>query len=208
MTDKPHKNVYVALAAAQMNMSAVVKGATNPHFKTKYADLADVMNVVIPALNAQGVAVLATIQTVGGQQFMRTTLMHGETETGIDCDVHLMVAKSDMQSMKSATTYAKRIGIESLCGIAPEDDDGNAAKEGAEKFKAEQQEAYEASHNKERTFAIDRLSSAPDLAALQTVWRSLGEMQKDQAVIDAKEDFKGVLQPKVPAAPIDDNIPY
>jgi len=71
-----------------------------------------------------------------------------------------------------------------------------------------QQEAIEAAHNKERAFAISRLSSAPDLAALQTVWRSLGEMQKDQAVIDAKEDFKGVLQAEVSAAPIDDNIPY
>jgi hypothetical protein len=36
-----------------------------------------------------------------------------------------------MQGYKSATTYAKRIGLESLSGVAPEDDDGNAAARAA-----------------------------------------------------------------------------
>jgi hypothetical protein len=58
---------------------------------------------------------------------MVTTLTHGSSETEISCGVPLIVSKNDMQGMKSATTYAKRIGVESLTGIAPEDDDGNAA---------------------------------------------------------------------------------
>jgi hypothetical protein len=47
--------------------------------------------------------------------------------------VPLIVNKNDMQGMKSATTYAKRIGLESLTGIAPEDEDGNAAAKAAPK---------------------------------------------------------------------------
>lgn len=126
-----HKNIYIALAAAQMEMGTVVKGAVNPHFKSKYADLADVMQVALPALNKHGVAAWHSVVTADGQTQMRTTLSHGESDTHIACDVPLLVAKNDMQGMKSATTYAKRIGIESLTGIAPEDDDGNAAAKSA-----------------------------------------------------------------------------
>ena len=122
-----HKNVYVALAAAQAVMGTVVKGAINPHFKSKYADLADVVSVALPALNANGIALFHQIVKVDGEPSMRTVLAHGATDTEVFCDVPLIVAGNNMQAMKSATTYAKRIGVESLTGLAPEDDDGNAA---------------------------------------------------------------------------------
>lgn len=119
-----HKNIYEALCAAQSEFGTVTKGATNPAFKSKYADLSDVAGVVIPALNKHGVAVFHYM--VEGPA-MRTEFVHASTETRVACDVPLIVNKNDMQGMKSATTYAKRIGLESLSGIAPEDDDGNAA---------------------------------------------------------------------------------
>ena len=128
-----HKNIYIALAAAQTEMGPVVKGAVNPHFRSKYADLADVMQVALPALNKHGIAPWHSTVFADGTTIMRTTLSHGESDTHINCDVPLIVAKNDMQGMKSATTYAKRIGIESLTGIAPEDDDGNAAAKAAPK---------------------------------------------------------------------------
>ena len=137
MTD--HKNIYMALAAAQGDMGKVVKGATNPQFKSKYANLSDVMQVVIPALNSHGVAPWHSIVVVNETNYMRTTLSHGSTETHINCDVPLLVSKADMQGMKSATTYAKRIGIESLTGIAPDDDDGNDAAKSAVDGQAEQE---------------------------------------------------------------------
>ena len=128
-----HKNVYQALAAAQAGMGTVVKGSVNPAFKSKYADLADVMSVVVPAVTAQGMALFHTMIRDEYGLAMRTTLIHGESDTRIDCDVPLIVVKNDMQGMKSATTYAKRIGVESVTGIAPEDDDGNAAAKAAPK---------------------------------------------------------------------------
>lgn len=126
-----HPNVFVALAAAQAGMGTVVKGAVNPAFKSRYADLADVVAVVVPALSAQGIAMFHSMARDDHGLMMRTTLYHGATDTRIDCDVPLIVSKNDMQGMKSATTYAKRIGLESLTGIAPEDDDGNAAAKAA-----------------------------------------------------------------------------
>lgn len=128
-----HKNIYMALCAAQSNMGKVVKGATNPAFKSKYADLADVVSVAIPALTEQGIAMFHMMARDEHGAVMRTMLVHGASETSVSCDVPLIINKNDMQGMKSATTYAKRIGLESLTGIAPEDDDGNAAAKAAPK---------------------------------------------------------------------------
>lgn len=131
-----HKNIYMALGAAQANMGKVVKGATNPAFKSKYADLADVVSVAVPALTEQGIAMFHMMVRDEQGAVMRTMLVHGASETSISCDVPLIINKQDMQGMKSATTYAKRIGLESLTGIAPEDDDGNAAAKAAPKAEA------------------------------------------------------------------------
>ena len=129
-----HKNIYTALAAAQTDMGGVKKGSVNPAFKSKYADLADVVAAVSPALNAQGIAFFHVATSVDGERVMRTVLAHGPSDTRIECDVPLIVTKNDMQGYKSATTYAKRIGLESLTGVAPADDDGNAAAKAAPRY--------------------------------------------------------------------------
>ena len=122
-----HKNIHMALAAAQAEMGGVKKGSVNPAFKSKYADLADVVQAVSGALNAQGIAFYHVPASDGTERVMRTVLAHGASDTRIECDVPLIVTKNDMQGYKSASTYAKRIGLESLTGVAPEDDDANAA---------------------------------------------------------------------------------
>lgn len=131
-----HKNIYMALCAAQAGMGKVVKGATNPAFKSRYADLADVVSVAVPALTEQGIAMFHYMLRDEQGAVMRTMLVHGASETSVSCDVPLIINKNDMMGMKSATTYAKRIGLESLTGIAPEDDDGNAAAKAAPKIEA------------------------------------------------------------------------
>jgi len=131
-----HKNVEMALAAAQSEMGALVKGKANPFFKSKYADLSDVVDAARPALNAHGISYYHTMRNMEGSEYMVTILAHGQSDTRIECAVPLVNAGKDMQTMKSATTYAKRIGLESLTGIAPEDDDGNAAAQGAKQQRA------------------------------------------------------------------------
>lgn len=127
-----HKNIYSALCAAQAEFGKVQKGSTNPAFKSRYADLADVAGVVIPTLSAHGVAVLHYLINDDKGMSMRTEFVHAASESRVSCDVPLIVDKNNMQGMKSATTYAKRIGLESLSGVAPDtDDDGNAAAKAA-----------------------------------------------------------------------------
>jgi hypothetical protein len=122
-----HRNVFMALVAAQQEMSAPLKDATNPAFRSKYADLSSVVNAVAPALNKHGVCFVHYTLREDGREFMVTALVHGESETKVECAIPVIVGKNDMQGYKSATTYAKRIGLESVTGVAPEDDDGNAA---------------------------------------------------------------------------------
>ena len=51
-----HKNIYDALSSAQSEMGKALKDATNPHFKSKYADLASVMDACMPSLTKNGIA--------------------------------------------------------------------------------------------------------------------------------------------------------
>ncbi len=53
-----HKNIATALASAQTKMGKALKDATNPHFRSKYADLGSVMDACMPALNEAGIAVI------------------------------------------------------------------------------------------------------------------------------------------------------
>ena len=198
-----HKNIYIALSAAQSEMGPVVKGATNPHFRSKYADLSDVMSVALPALNRHGIAAWHSVVSADGMQSMRTTLSHGESDTHISCDVPLIVGKNDMQGMKSATTYAKRIGIESLTGIAPEDDDGNAAAKGAPVV--DEMAAFRKALDDAKR-AIARETTMDGLVAL---WQSFDPAVKaDGGVIKCKDARKAELAPKPSADIGDDEIPY
>ena len=203
-----HKNIYSALCAAQQEFGQVTKGSTNPAFKSKYADLADVANVVIPTLSRHGVAVL---HYMAGENLnaMRTEFVHAISETSVSCDVPLIVDKNNMQGMKSATTYAKRIGLESLSGIAPEDDDGNAAVKAAPAPRQQAKPAPDRSDAAEK--AKGYLSEADTVADLAERWGKLPkETQRIAAVISAKDARKAELTPKEPEqSPItDDEIPY
>jgi hypothetical protein len=133
-TVSDHANIYAALAAAQAMFATVKKGSVNPAFKsperpkgTLYADLADVVAAVAPALSANGIAYYHYIP-VENERVMVTALVHAKSESRVECAVPLLVSTQNMHGFKSATTYAKRIGLESVTGVAPEeDDDGNAA---------------------------------------------------------------------------------
>lgn len=205
-----HKNVYVALAQAQAEMGPLVKGSVNPAFKSKYADLADLTAAVREPLTRNGLSFYHSM-VLGDRDLMRTSLVHGESDTRIDCDVPLIVDRNNMQGMKSATTYAKRIGLESVTGIAPEDDDGNAAAKAApvvEDRPAPKDNARAAQNASPA--AINYLAEAESLPDLKTRWDNLPTAMKSlDAVKDAKEAAKERLSKTATlAAELADEIPY
>ena len=132
MTEKTqHKSLYAALAAAQAEMGRAAKDSNNPHFKSKYADLASVMDACMPALSRHGIAVLQPAFDEGGERYVKTIFVHGESGESAECRVPLIVQKNDMQGYGSAATYARRYGLMGMAGIAADDDDGNAAAKAA-----------------------------------------------------------------------------
>lgn len=200
-----HKNVYVALAQAQAEMGPLVKGSVNPAFKSKYADLADLTSAVREPLTRNGLSFYHSM-VLGDRDLMRTSLVHGESDTRIDCDVPLIVDRNNMQGMKSATTYAKRIGLESVTGIAPEDDDGNAAAKAAPVV--DEKPARKGATTPAIIGGIDYINEADSLDDLKARWNNLPSAVKAEAdVIAAKEAAKARLTQ--PAADLGgDEIPY
>ena len=127
------KNIATALAKAQMNMGKALKQSANPAFKSKYADLSNVIEACLPALNEAGIALIQPTGEDDHGRYVETVLIHGESGESLSCRVPLIIAKHDMQGYGSAVTYARRYGLMALTGIAPEDDDGNAAAASARK---------------------------------------------------------------------------
>ena len=127
MADTKHKNIYMALAAAQSQMGPVLKGAVNPHFKSKYADLAACVEAVIDALNDNGIALIQQSHECADGVIIETLFIHESGETLSGGKLHFPASKQDPQGYGSAMTYARRYALQAACGIAPEDDDGNRA---------------------------------------------------------------------------------
>lgn len=125
-TETEHKTIFGALASAQMEMGRALKDSANPAFRSKYADLASVMDACMSALNKHGICVMQPTGEDDAGRYVKTILAHVSGET-VECRVPLIVQKNDMQGYGSAVTYARRYGLMSMAGIAPEDDDGNAA---------------------------------------------------------------------------------
>lgn len=115
-----------ALPQAQAAMGDVFKNANNPAFRSKYADLAAVVEAVLPALNANGFTLLQPSAFDGERVTVGTMLLH-ESGQWVRCDLSIPLGKRDAHGIGSAVTYGRRYGLQAMSGVAPEDDDGNAA---------------------------------------------------------------------------------
>lgn len=117
-----------ALAKAQAECQNVVMNKTNPHFRSRYADLAAVRDAIIPIFNKHGLAIIQCptvdveigfhlenrVVHISGEEFVWRFPLPGDT--------------SKMQSIGSAISYARRYSLSAIGGVASEeDDDGNAA---------------------------------------------------------------------------------
>ena len=125
-----------ALAKAQAKIKPAEKDSDNPFFKSKYADLASVQTACREHLAANGLCVIQLPRTVAEGVEVETMLAHASGEW-IAETLTLPVNKKDCQGVGSAITYARRYGLASIVGVAPDDDDGNAGSRGVH---AERQE--------------------------------------------------------------------
>jgi hypothetical protein len=116
-----------ALATAQATIGGAVKDKVNPAFKSKYADLSAVWEAWQAVGPAQGLGVVQMPGAMTEGRVSLTTLLTHKSGEWISETLTIPVTKADAQGYGSALTYARRYALSALAGIAPEDDDGNAA---------------------------------------------------------------------------------
>lgn len=215
MADKA--NIYAALIAAQKEMTAAKKEAANPHFRMKYADLTSVMDACKVALHNNGFALLQPVGSDDSGHWVETILQH-ESGEKLSCKVPLIFGRKDMQGFGSAMTYARRYGLMTMAGIAPEDDDGEGAKGNGNNAQA---------NNPNRTktpppqpdpekpaaatiaAAQQMLEGATNTADLKSKWAMLPPaVRVVPSVFDAKETRKAQIMAGDPESILDDKINY
>jgi hypothetical protein len=120
-------NIAKALVAAQKEFGPALKTNTNPHFRSKYADLSACVEAVIDALNSNNIMLMQNTHESDSGVIVETIFLHESGESISNGRLHVPAAKNDPQGYGSALTYARRYSLMAACGIAPEDDDGNSA---------------------------------------------------------------------------------
>lgn len=214
MTTEHMTSLPAALAKAQAKMGKAIKESANPAFRSKYADLGNVMDACLPALNECGISVVQPFITIDGKFFIETILLH-ETGERLSCFIPLIVNKHDMQGLGSAMTYARRYGLMCMAGIAPEDDDGNAAAKAAPPPPPQDQEKpkkarpstgplppKDNAHDDMVNAAIVTLTAIGDCGTLPELREQFSAyipiVRADPRVIDAKDRAKDKLQTPPP----------
>lgn len=119
-----------AFVAMQGEMRGASVDSTNPHFRSKYADLSAVWDACRPVLAKYKLGVIqAPVDVEGGRVGMKTIILHESGEM-LELPIYsTQITKHDPQGVGSAVTYMRRYSLKSALGISDgeEDDDGNAA---------------------------------------------------------------------------------
>jgi hypothetical protein len=175
-----------ALSAAQLEIADPPKDSVNPHFKSRYADLATVLKTVRPVLARHGIAVVQTTDIQDGVTVLRTRLLWRDEE--IISTYPVTPTQATPQGLGSALTYARRYALQAIVGVAADDDDdGNAASAAPPKPRASEADELAA--------FIAQVKACTDLeelrgrkadaarlgAAAVAAWRARGEFLKAAA---------------------------
>lgn len=174
--------ISTALAKAQSELENADKNAANPHFRSKYADLAEILNTVRPTLSKHGLAVSQHPAFAENMVHVTTLLSHTSGQWMQSC-VSSPIGKADSQGVGSAITYLRRYSLAGIAGIAQEDDDGNAAS----KIKPAEKPSVKPSDLD--SVIVESLKTAADLKALAKVWSDINAgIRHDYAAIkDARK---------------------
>ncbi len=115
-----------ALAAASLEFEPARKTAANPYFKSRYADLAEVVASTRCALGKHGLSVTQPPRMEGGTVYVETVIMHASGQW-ISSEIGCPPKALDPQGVGSCITYLRRYGLMAALGLAAEDDDAEGA---------------------------------------------------------------------------------
>lgn len=186
------KDLATALSKAQSEMSGAKKKAANPFFKSKYANLEEIINCAKDALCDNGLSVSQFPVTSENQAGVTTLLMHSSGQW-IEDTLLLSCSKIDPQGMGSAITYARRYAYQSVLGIPSEDDDGSQASRPAKTTVAKQAPAYQAPSPKTIIKAFGLADTLEKLEEKKAKSDYFDQYKTDSVIIAAYEARKAEL---------------
>jgi len=126
MTETNTQNeFYGALLRAQQRIGTIAKDKTNPYHQSKYADINDMLEMVKPILNDEGLLLMQPLTHVGGAPAISTIIMGYGTSIEYETVIPF---RDDPQKAGSAITYFRRYALQSILALQVEDDDGEAAR--------------------------------------------------------------------------------
>jgi len=172
-----------ALAAAQAEIENATKGSMNPAFRSKYADLAEVLNTCRPVLSKHHIAIIQSTAFDGSMVHVTTTLAHKDGGY-VSATASAVPAKTDGQGIGSCTTYLRRYQLAAMTAIGQEDDDGQSAAH------AGKPAPVGATAKAEKYLdARQALRDASTVSELGNVWRDLSADAR-KALADEKDAAK------------------
>ena len=122
-----NKELFSALVKAQAEMGNAPKDGKNPHFKSNYATLQSVVDTIKPIFGKHGLGYVQKFIEMDGGIGIETIIVHESGQQMSNGILRVPATKQDAQGYGSAITYGRRYSLQAAVGIAPEDDDGNAA---------------------------------------------------------------------------------
>jgi hypothetical protein len=122
-------NLFGALAKARKVFKPVLKTSSNPFFKSKYADLAEVIDATKDGLSDNDLAITQPCCFLKSDQSVEVhTFMGHKSGEWIHSILEMPVTKQDAQGVGSAITYGRRYAYSGMVSVASEvDDDGEGA---------------------------------------------------------------------------------
>ena len=183
------KNIAAAFVKSQRAFGPALKTSTNPHFKSKYADLANCVEAVVDALNANGIALMQRTFECKDGVMVETVFVHESGEV-MECGMlHVPAGKQDPQGYGSALTYARRYSLLAATGLAPEDDDGNSASR-----KTVITSTVNENQILDLMAAMDEVTTVKELQeAYKQAYKATNGEQAWQAKVIAKKDAKKAM---------------
>jgi hypothetical protein len=181
--------LFAALAKAQGQMGAAKKSADNSHFKSKFADLASVLEAILPPLNANGLALVQMPGHSEGRITLTTMITHSSGGWICSKAASEIGRGSGPQAVGSAITYLRRYCAQAALALPAVDDDGEAAM-GRGKSRPAPAKPKPAPAPQQRGGGFQKVKASPGHPSWSTDWKPfLAEAMK---YVDAKPGQKEI----------------
>lgn len=205
-TSESIQEIGTALAKAQSEMENLEKSGKNPAFKNEggarpYSTLSNVLDEVRPKLSKHGIAILQVpVNGEDGAVGVVTRLIHSSGQW-MEGSLYVKPAQFTAQGVGSVLTYLRRYTLMSMAGVAPDDDDGNAAsiEQPVNRAPANRPSPPQAVAPKPNGTAphSDHPRRADALKAYQSLSRALGNIKTTQdaaALFEANADEMDLIK--------------